>query len=89
MGVGNADFSAMQELDGDDGGLRNSMGQLVCRDIVQFVEFNASMSRGDLAEQVLKEVPDQVCHYMERSGFVPRPLEQTLSSVDAPPASHR
>ena len=34
VGVGNADFSAMEELDGDDGGLRNSAGQLVARDIV-------------------------------------------------------
>ena len=26
VGVGNADFSAMEELDGDDGPLRNSRG---------------------------------------------------------------
>jgi len=26
VGVGNADFSAMEELDGDDGALRNTMG---------------------------------------------------------------
>mmetsp|Transcript_44463 Transcript_44463/g.58983 ORF Transcript_44463/g.58983 Transcript_44463/m.58983 type:complete len:121 (+) Transcript_44463:1164-1526(+) len=57
VGVGNADFSLMEELDGDDGSLRNSMGQLVPRDIVQFVEFNQCMARGNLNEEVLKEVP--------------------------------
>ena len=71
VGVGNADFSAMEELDGDDGPLRNEQGQAVARDIVQFVEFNKSIQRGDLAEQVLIEVPTQVCSYMERAGFQP------------------
>ena len=40
VGVGGADFGMMEELDGDDGGLCNSVGQPVSRDIVQFVEFN-------------------------------------------------
>ena len=39
IGVGNADFEAMEELDGDDGVLRNSNGVAVSRDIVQFVEY--------------------------------------------------
>ena len=34
VGVGNADFSAMEELDGDDGGLRDSRGKNCPRDIV-------------------------------------------------------
>ena len=37
IGIGNADFSAMEELDGDGGRLRNSSGQPCSRDIVQFV----------------------------------------------------
>lgn len=68
VGVGDADFAAMEELDGDDAGLTNSQGQLVSRDIVQFVEFNQCVARGNLAEEVLKEVPDQVCGFMERNG---------------------
>ena len=48
----------MEELDGDGGRLRNSQGVAAARDIVQFVEFNACMQRGNLAEQVLKEVPE-------------------------------
>lgn len=39
VGVGSADFSAMNELDGDDGVLRSPSGQPVRRDIVQFVPF--------------------------------------------------
>ena len=81
IGVGNADFSMMEELDGDDGGLRNSMGQLVPRDIVQFVEFNKCMARGNLNEEVLKEVPNQVCSFMERAGIQPMALEQTLPAA--------
>ena len=75
IGVGNADFGMMEELDGDDEGLRNSMGQLVPRDIVQFVEFNKCIARGNLNEEVLKEVPNQVCSFMERAGIQPVALE--------------
>ena len=39
VGVGGADFAAMNELDGDDGVLRSPSGQPVRRDIVQFVPF--------------------------------------------------
>lgn len=40
IGVGAADFSAMEELDGDGGLLRNSRGVAAARDIVQFVQFS-------------------------------------------------
>lgn len=60
VGVGNADFSNMVELDGDEVALRNSKGQVAARDIVQFVKFNdfASADISLLAEEVLREVPD-------------------------------
>ena len=60
VGVGNADFSNMVELDGDEVALRNSKGQVAARDIVQFVKF-ADFAHADislLAEEVLREVPD-------------------------------
>uniref|UniRef100_A0A8C7YG78 Copine C-terminal domain-containing protein n=1 Tax=Oryzias sinensis TaxID=183150 RepID=A0A8C7YG78_9TELE len=41
VGVGNADFSDMQMLDGDDGILRSPKGEPVLRDIVQFVPFRS------------------------------------------------
>ena len=34
VGLGNADFSAMEELDGDDGLLRDLRGRVVARDLV-------------------------------------------------------
>ena len=39
------------------------------------------MQRGNLAEQVLKEVPEQVCSYMERVGFKPIAIEQAMEPV--------
>ena len=78
VGVGSANFDAMEELDGDGGRLRNSRGIAAARDIVQFVEFSKCQQRGNLAEEVLKEVPDQVCSYMERIGFNPVALVQSL-----------
>ena len=61
IGVGNADFSAMDELDCDDGLLRSQNGRLAQRDIVQFVPMNKyGNDPARLAEEVLAEVPDQV-----------------------------
>lgn len=51
VGVGGADFSLMNVLDGDDGVLRSqTSGQSVKRDIVQFVPFRnfKHVSRGSL-----------------------------------------
>ena len=39
VGVGNADFSAMDALDCDNGMLRDNQGHVAVRDIVQFVPF--------------------------------------------------
>lgn len=39
VGVGGADFSAMEFLDGDGGALRSPSGEAAVRDIVQFVPF--------------------------------------------------
>ena len=58
VGVGSANFDSMEELDGDGGRLRDSKGRECQRDIVQFVEFREAMKKGNLAEQVLKEVPE-------------------------------
>lgn len=39
VGVGEADFKAMEVLDGDNGVLKSPSGEPVARDIVQFVPF--------------------------------------------------
>nr|XP_023413753.1 copine-7 [Loxodonta africana] len=76
VGVGNADFTDMQILDGDDGVLRSPRGEPALRDIVQFVPFrelkNASPSA--LAKCVLAEVPKQVVEYYSHKELPPRGL---------------
>lgn len=66
IGVGNADFDAMEELDADEHPLRHSNGQRMKRDIVQFVPFNKFKDAdiGRLAKEVLEEVPAQITGYM-------------------------
>ncbi len=83
VGVGNADFDAMDELDGDDSRL-NIDGQYAERDIVQFVPLNRFLgqtgsgsfvkSQADLAKAVLAEIPDQMTGYMKARGFKPQPV---------------
>ncbi|XP_018431382.1 PREDICTED: copine-3-like [Nanorana parkeri] len=65
VGVGGADFSAMEFLDGDNGGLRSPTGEMALRDIVQFVPFRkfAQAPKEALAQSVLAEVPQQVVSY--------------------------
>lgn len=50
VGVGNADFSSMDELDGDGELLRDDGNRVCARDIVQFVPFNEAIRLGNLAE---------------------------------------
>jgi hypothetical protein len=76
IGVGNADFSAMEMLDGDgDGRLKNRAGHRASRDLVQFVPFNKYSSLNDggvaLAAEVLAELPDQVTSFFTSLGIVP------------------
>ena len=57
VGVGNADFDAMEELDCDKGVLKDKYSRTAKRDIVQFVEFRKCVAKGELGEKVLKEIP--------------------------------
>lgn len=82
-GVGDAEFTAMNELDSDDVVLMAD-GKAAERDIVQFVPMNQFLPSGPtkdpigslqmqqlLAEEVLKEIPDQLTGYMVSHGFHP------------------
>ncbi|KAG9345075.1 hypothetical protein JZ751_009616 [Albula glossodonta] len=82
VGVGNADFSDMQMLDGDDGILRSPKGEPVLRDIVQFVPFRnfKHASPAALAKSVLAEVPNQVVDYYNSKGIKPKDLSDYESS---------
>ena len=78
VGVGNADFSAMDELDSDNTVLSVD-GKKAVRDIVQFVPINRFLSKDGswiqsqykLAKEVLYEIPDQIVSYMTLKGFKP------------------
>lgn len=64
VGVGDADFTNMNTLDGDNG-LYNSQGKKAARDIVQFVPFrDVKMNPDLLAQELLAELPGQVTQYM-------------------------
>ncbi|XP_034990922.2 copine-6 [Zootoca vivipara] len=72
VGIGNADFSDMRELNGDRGMLESDEGRAV-RDIVQFVplrEFKKAPPNA-LAKCVLAEVPKQVVEYYGSKGIAP------------------
>ncbi|RXM91426.1 Copine-8 [Acipenser ruthenus] len=80
VGVGQAEFDAMVELDGDDIRI-SSRGKLAERDIVQFVPFrdymdrtgNHVLSMARLAKDVLAEIPEQFISYMKTRGIKPNP----------------
>uniref|UniRef100_A0A7N6A964 C2 domain-containing protein n=1 Tax=Anabas testudineus TaxID=64144 RepID=A0A7N6A964_ANATE len=82
VGVGNADFTDMQILDGDDGILRSPKGEPVLRDIVQFVPFKdfKHASPAALAKSVLAEVPNQVVDYYNAKGIKPKCLSDYEST---------
>uniref|UniRef100_A0AAX7VGN2 C2 domain-containing protein n=1 Tax=Astatotilapia calliptera TaxID=8154 RepID=A0AAX7VGN2_ASTCA len=64
VGVGGADFSAMEFLDSDDKLLQAPSGVVASRDIVQFVPFrNFQRNSVALAQSVLAELPDQVASF--------------------------
>jgi hypothetical protein len=71
VGVGNgSDFQAMNQLDGDNQALRSSStGRVSRRDLVQFVPMRNISSPGQLAAEVLKEVPDQVEKWASLTGY--------------------
>lgn len=64
VGVGNADFTNMELLDGDDIPLKNSKNEIRLRDIVQFVPFSKFEGNAQkLSEEVLAEIPRQIEEY--------------------------
>uniref|UniRef100_A0A7N6AG22 C2 domain-containing protein n=1 Tax=Anabas testudineus TaxID=64144 RepID=A0A7N6AG22_ANATE len=92
VGVGPAEFDAMEELDGDEVRV-SSRGRLAERDIVQFVPFrdyidrsgNQVLSMARLAKDVLAEIPDQLLSFMKSRGIEPRPPVPATS--DSPSVS--
>uniref|UniRef100_A0A7E4V1A0 Copine-3 n=1 Tax=Panagrellus redivivus TaxID=6233 RepID=A0A7E4V1A0_PANRE len=99
VGVGQANFDKMDELDADDTTLSVN-GRCASRDIVQFVPFQKFCKKGPsspyeeerlqylLAKEVLAEVPQQVVSYMKSKGIVPgEPGTRPLPTALPPPAA--
>nr|XP_033782250.1 copine-9 isoform X2 [Geotrypetes seraphini] len=90
VGVGPAEFDAMEELDGDEVRV-SSRGRYAERDIVQFVPFrdyvdrsgNQVLSMARLAKDVLAEIPEQLLSYMKTREIKPRsvPTSATQQSL--------
>uniref|UniRef100_A0A8C8K414 C2 domain-containing protein n=1 Tax=Oncorhynchus tshawytscha TaxID=74940 RepID=A0A8C8K414_ONCTS len=80
VGVGPAEFDAMEELDGDEVRV-SSKGRIAERDIVQFVPFrdyidrqgNQVLSMARLAKDVLAEIPEQLLGFMKTRDIGPQP----------------
>ena len=77
VGLGEADFTKMKVLDGDDGPL-SIKGKTAARDIVQFVAMR-DFKQGDILQALpaalLQEIPGQLTAYMNANDFQPvRPL---------------
>ncbi|XP_008948506.1 PREDICTED: copine-1-like [Merops nubicus] len=78
VGVGEADFKAMEFLDGDNGVLKSLTGEPAARDIVQFVPFRLfkNAPREALSQMVLAEVPKQLVSYYKWQGWPPVKLPE-------------
>lgn len=65
VGIGDADFSAMEMLDEHDPHTERG------RDITKFVAFNEYESYNDLTSAVLEEIPDQLVDFYFEKGILP------------------
>merc|ERR1712012_520489 len=92
VGVGNADFDAMDELDGDTVRLTDQDGRMAARDIVQFVPFrnflkngmNSQSARLHLAKEVLAEIPEQFVGFMKANKIAPNPPVNNPTRIEPP-----
>ncbi|XP_033106485.1 copine-5-like [Anneissia japonica] len=102
IGVGPAEFDAMEVLDGDKQ-ILSYRGKNAERDIVQFVPLrdfvggvgsssSAMLSQARLAKEVLAEVPDQFLSWMKKHGIKPNPSppqQPNQQSHPAPTQQHK
>lgn len=97
VGVGGADFTEMEILDGDEKRLSYD-GVKAERDIVQFVPFRdfKNKSYTALAEHTLEELPREVTGYFGKKGIKPNPpcndeeepvMQLTTLNAETPPWS--
>ena len=78
VGVGSADFSNMDILDGDDEPLYSRKFKKECsRDIVQFIPFkDYKNDLVKLAKETLAEIPGQLVSYFQSKNINPKPAKE-------------
>ena len=78
VGVGGADFSAMDELDADEVPLySHRYRKQMSADIVQFVPFrDFAHNPMQLAKETLEEVPGQMLNFFRVNGIRPNPATE-------------
>ena len=80
VGIGDADFSKMEILDGDEEPLVNTKGEKRARDLVQFVPFSKyENDEKKLAMEVLAEIPRQLVEYYRFKKLNPEKLDSLRS----------
>ena len=83
VGIGDADFTKMVKLDGDDDPLISRNGKKRQRDLVQFVPFSKfENDEKKLAEEVLEEIPRQIIEYYTLNDLYPEQLSITANNVN-------
>jgi len=82
VGIGNADFDQMEQLDADDAPLYSKLlRKYAARDIVQFVPFrDVKNDPHRLAKEVLAEVPRQLVSYFASVGIKPNPPRRDVGN---------
>ena len=95
VGVGGADFDAMEELDGDTVRVTDPRGREASRDIVQFVPIRNFLGVGggsnlqgaglDLAKEVLAEIPGQFIGFMKTNKIIPKMASQSTRQSNVLP----
>ncbi|KYQ93593.1 phospholipid-binding protein [Tieghemostelium lacteum] len=87
VGVGNANFDNMNQLDGDGGLLKSTRGQRAERDIVQFVPMRQFTTApfGALASETLREIPGQFMAFMNKYKIKPNPPRNLVVQQQPPP----
>ena len=77
IGIGNANFARMEELDGDENPLISRKGIKRQRDLVQFVPFNKyEEDINKLVYEVLEEIPRQVIEYYTLNYVYPNMIKE-------------
>ena len=79
VGIGNADFTKMDILDGNDIPLVSKQQIRWCRDIVQFIQYNKYKNNEHiLTKEILEEIPRQIIEYYTQNNYNPDKIKQIV-----------